>query len=71
MCRTIAGLIECVSHTCPHFAACRVLLMGRIISLGKCPGVFPIGARDILRRIFSKVLLSITRLEASRACGID
>ena len=45
--------------------------MRRIISLNKCPGVCPISAGDILRRIFSKVLLSITRLEASRACGID
>ena len=45
--------------------------MGRPVGLDECPGVLPIGMEYVLRRFFRKVHLSATRLEASRACGIN
>ena len=43
----------------------------RLVGLGKCPGVRPIGIGDILRRLFAKFLLIDVDKEATRAYGTD
>ena len=43
----------------------------REIGLDKCPGVRLIGIRNIFRRLCCKIVLLLTKDDATKACGID
>ena len=64
-------MVEWLANSYPLWATHRALTWNRLIRLEKFPGVCPIGSDDIFRREFCKCLLVVTRLEPTRACGID
>ena len=43
-------------------------MSGRLIVLDKKPGVPPVGVGEIWRRLFAKIVLKVTGLEATMAC---
>lgn len=47
------------------------LMSCRLIALDKCPGVRPIGIGECLRRIISKCVLSVTKIEVTEACKVN
>lgn len=69
--RSIAELVEWMANGYPPWASCRAFAWSRLVRLDKCLGARPIGIGDILQRLFSEVLLSVIRQEATRACGCD
>ena len=40
-----------------------------LIALNKCPGVRPIGVGEVMRRIISKVVLKVIKLDILKAAG--
>ena len=68
---TIARLVEYLSNGYPPWASYRVMMYCRDIGLDKCPGVRPIGIGDIFRRLCCKIVLLLTKGQATKACGID
>ena len=69
--KALAKFVMCLSNSYPPWAAYRALTWGRLIGLGKNPGVRPLGIGGMLRRLKCKVLLLVTGAEASRSCGSD
>ena len=49
----------------------RALVSGRLIALGKCPGVRPIGIGECLRRIVCKSVAEFTKTDLEETCSID
>ena len=47
------------------------LVASRLIALGKCPSVRPIGIGETLRRIVGKAICLATRIDVTVACGCD
>ena len=68
---TIARLVEYLSNGYPPWASYIVMMYCREIGLDKCPGVRPIGSGDIFRRLCCKIVLLLTKDQATKACGID
>ena len=67
----ITRLVEYLSNGYPHWASYRAMMYCREIGLDKCPGVRLIGIRNIFRRLCCKIVLLLTKDEATKACGID
>ena len=67
----IARLAKWLSNDNPPWTAYRALMAGRLIALDKNPGVRPIAIGEVLRRLIAKCLLSLAKVEAQEACGID
>ena len=57
----------CTSYVDP--AGIAALVAGRLITLDKNPGVRPIGVGEVIRRIISKALLSVVKLDILDATG--
>ena len=55
----------------PPWEAYRAFISGGLISLNKCPGVFPVGIGGNWRRLFAKCVLRVTVPEASNECQDD
>ena len=51
------------------WAAFRAFQASRLIALDKQPGVRPVGVGKSFRRLFAKIVLRLTRHEATAACG--
>ena len=57
----------CTSYVDP--AGIAALVAARLIALDKNPGVRPIGVGEVIRRIFSKAILSVVKLDILDATG--
>ena len=51
------------------WAATRALLVNRLMTLDKCPGIRPIGIGEIWRRLLAKYILKVAGTEAKDAYG--
>lgn len=57
LCDAISRVAQKISATIVNPDSINALLASRLTALDKCPGVKPIGVREVLRRIISKVVL--------------
>ena len=55
----------------PPWAAYRAMMSGRLIALGKFPGIRPVRIGETWRRLLAKCLLRVTSQEAKAACGTE
>ena len=60
--------VDWLANGSPPWAAYREFVSGRMIALDKHHGVRLVGVGKILRRIFAKIVLKDTGLEATMAC---
>ena len=69
LCTVIAKLARrlCSSNVDPHGIA--PLTACRLIALDKSPGIRPIGVRETLRRLISKVILQVVREDVQKVVG--
>ena len=69
LCHSLALLARrlCTSHVDPRGLSS--LLACRLIALDKCPGVRPIGICETARRIVSKAVLSVAKIDLQEAAG--
>ena len=66
------GLASVARRLCTSFvdpAGISGLVAGRLIALDKNPGVRPIGVGEVVRRIISRVILSVVKLDILEAAG--
>uniref|UniRef100_A0A1X7TFK6 Reverse transcriptase domain-containing protein n=1 Tax=Amphimedon queenslandica TaxID=400682 RepID=A0A1X7TFK6_AMPQE len=64
----VASLVSLLSNSIVDWNLIRALLANRLIALDKHPGNRPVGIGEALRRILSKVVCLITRMDAE-VCG--
>ena len=69
LCNALALLAKrlCTTYVDPTGLA--PLLACRLIALDKCPGVRPIGVCEVARRIISKAILSVLKMDIQEATG--
>ena len=69
LCDDLASVARrlCTSYVDP--AGIAALMAGRLIVLDKNPGVRPIGVGEVIRRIISKAVLSVVKLDILDATG--
>ena len=68
---SIATLVWWLSNTYPPWEAYRAIFAGRLIGLDKCPGVRPVGIREILQRVLSKCVLNTCGKDVTHTCGVQ
>ena len=57
----------CTSYVDPDGIV--ALVACRLIALNKCPGVRPIGVKEVMRRIIARAVLAIVKLDVLEAAG--
>ena len=62
---------EWMANGRPPWAAYRLMMLGRLIGIDKCPGVRPVGVGETWRRMLVKCVLAVTGAEAKEACGTE
>ena len=55
----------------PPWVTYRALMLGRLIGLNKCPGVWPVGVGETWRRLLAKCVLSVMGEEAKEAFWVE
>ena len=63
------GFALLAKHLCTSFIGISALVVGWLIALNKCPGLRPIGVGEVIRRIVSKAVLSVLKLDILEAAG--
>ena len=69
--KVVAEFGKWPANTFPPWAAYRALMAGRLIAICKFPGVRPVGAGKIWRRLIAKTIIEVADEEAKEACGTD
>ena len=64
----LESFVDCLYNITPSWAAYRVLLSGRLISLDKIPRLRPVGIGETWFRLFDKCMLKVTGPEATHTC---
>ena len=67
----MATFVDWLANGSPPWAAYCALMSGRLITLEKQPGILPVGVGETWRRLFAKIVLKVTGLEATMACQDD
>ena len=67
----VAYFVEWLSNGRPQWAAYRYMIIGRLIALGKQPGVRLVGVRETWRRMMATCVLRVIGKEAKAACRIE
>ena len=62
---------ECLANERPPWAVYRGLMSGRLISLDKHPGLWPVGVGGTWRRMMAKFVLKVEGQEVKQACGTE
>ena len=66
---SIATLIRRLSNTVTPWDDIRALVVCRLVALDKCPGVWPTGVCETLRRTAGKTVCTLTRCDLEDICG--
>ena len=66
----VAGFVDWLSNDFPPWAAYQATMACLLFGLDKCPGGRPVGAGETWRRLFAKIFLRLSGVEAKEACGI-
>ena len=66
----IAALVCWLANTYPPWEAYRAIVVGQLIGLDKCPGVRPVGIRDIIQRKLGKFVLKACGKDVTHTCGV-
>ena len=64
----VAEVGKWLSNGRTPWAAYRALMSGRMIALGKSPGIRPVGIGETWRRLLAKCLLQVSGQEAKATC---
>ena len=56
-----------MTNGCPPWVTYRALMSGRLIGLGKCPGVRPVGVGETWRQMLEKCVLVVTGADSKEA----
>ena len=69
LCNGLASVARrlCTTYVDPDGIS--ALVACRLIALNKCPGVRPIGVGEVMRRIISKAVLKVIKLDILKAAG--
>ena len=68
---SVETFVDWKANGSPPWAAYWAFMSDRLIVLDKQPGVRPVGVGEMWRRLFAKILLTVTGPEATMACQDD
>jgi len=69
LCNGMALVAKCLCTSHVDHDGISALVPGRLIALNKCPGIRTIGVGEVMRRIISKAVLSVLKLDILQAAG--
>ena len=68
---SVESFVDWLTNGIPPRASYHACMSVRFIVLEKQPGVRPVGIGETWRRLFAKIVVKVTRLEAPMACQDD
>ena len=69
LCEALASTARRISSSFVGPEPLQPLIACRLIAMDKCPGVRPVGIREVVRRILIKAILSVVRYDIQEAVG--
>ena len=67
----LAELARCLANSIVEWSDIKALMSSCLVSLDKCPGVWPIAIGEIPRRILCKAMAMATRDDITDLCEVD